>query len=108
LITEYSQLQILRAIKDNISQPKMAKEIGYSIGKVNFILKELAKKGLIKMENFANSNNKSKYRYLLTEDGLKEKIDLTKKFIERKKAEYEELQKELEIAESGKSGIENG
>ena len=56
----------------------MAKEIGYSIDKVNFILKELAKKGLIKMENFANSNNKSRYRYLLTEEGLKEKIDLTK------------------------------
>ena len=101
MITEYSQLQILRAIKDNTSQPKIAKEVGYSIGKVNFILKELAKKGLIKMENFASSNNKSKYRYLLTEDGLKEKIDLTKKFIERKKVEYEQLQKELKAIENG-------
>jgi len=108
LITEYSQLQILRAIKDDSSQPKMAKEVGYSIGKVNFILKELVKKGLIKMENFANSNNKSKYRYLLTEDGLNEKINLTKKFIKRKKAEYEQLQKELKIIESEKSGTKNG
>jgi EPS-associated MarR family transcriptional regulator len=105
LITEYSRLQILRAIKDDTSQPKIAKEVGYSIGKVNFILKELVKKGLIKMENFANSNSKSKYRYLLTKNGLKEKIDLTKKFIEIKKVEYEQLQRELEIIENKKLGI---
>ncbi len=53
-------------------------------------------KGFIKAENFISNKNKKQYRYLLTEEGIKEKIKLTKKFIERKKAEYEELQRELE------------
>jgi len=96
VINDYAQLQVLRYIKEDTSQPKIAKKIGYSVGKVNFIIKALAEKGLIKIENFSNANNKLKYRYLLTEDGIKEKIALTKKFIERKKAEYEELQQELE------------
>ncbi len=96
MINEYSELQVLRAINENTSQPKIAKKIGYSVGKVNFIIKALVQKGLIKIENFSNSKNKSQYRYLLTEEGVKEKIELTKKFIERKKTEYEELQRELE------------
>jgi len=96
LINEYSQLQILRSIKDNISQPKIAKEVGFSLGKVNFVLQALVEKGLIKVENFGSSKNKVKYKYLLTKEGIKEKISLTKKFIERKKEEYEQLQQELE------------
>jgi len=97
LINDYSQLQVLRSITEDTSQPKIAKKIGYSVGKVNFIIKALAEKGLIKVENFANANNKLKYKYLLTDEGIKEKIILTKKFIQRKKAEYEELQRELEV-----------
>ena len=96
MTNEYNDLLILRAIKENVSQPSIAKDIGFSVGKVNFILKALVEKGLVKYERFHNSNNKMKYRYLLTEDGIKEKMVLTQKFIERKKAEYEELQKELE------------
>lgn len=93
---EYTKLQILRAIKkEDISQPSIAKEVGFSIGKVNFILKALIEKGLVKSERFISSNNKSKYKYLLTEDGIKEKMSLTQKFIDRKKKEYEELEKEL-------------
>ena len=97
MINDYTQLQVLRHITEDTSQPKIAKKIGYSVGKVNFIIKALAQKGLIKVENFSNSNNKLKYKYLLTDEGIKEKISLTKKFIQRKKAEYEELQRELEI-----------
>ncbi len=96
MINDYTQLQVLRSITEDTSQPKIAKKIGYSVGKVNFIIKALAEKGLIKVENFSNSNNKLKYKYLLTDEGIKEKISLTKKFIQRKKAEYEELQRELE------------
>ncbi len=99
MINDYSQLQVLRSITDDTSQPKIAKNIGYSVGKVNFIIKALGEKGLIKVENFSNSNNKLKYKYLLTDEGIKEKISLTKKFIQRKKAEYEELQRELENLE---------
>ncbi len=94
---EYNDLQILRAIKEDVSQPSIAQEIGFSVGKVNFILKALVEKGFVKYERFSNSNNKMKYRYLLTEDGIKEKMILTQKFIARKKAEYEELKRELEL-----------
>ncbi|MDF1877878.1 MarR family EPS-associated transcriptional regulator [Sulfurimonas sp. SAG-AH-194-L11] len=96
MTTEYNDLEILRAIKADVSQPSIAKEIGFSVGKVNFILKALIEKGLVKSERFLSSNNRMKYAYLLTDKGVKEKMKLTQKFIDRKKAEYEELQKELE------------
>ena len=96
MINEYSKLQVLRHINEDTTQPKIAKKVGYSLGKVNFIIKALVEKGLVKMENFSNSKDKSKYKYLLTDEGIKEKIELTKKFIQRKKQEYEELQRELE------------
>jgi DNA-binding MarR family transcriptional regulator len=79
-------LEILRHAEKHTSQSSLAVEIGYSVGKVNYILKALTKKGFIKAERFAKSENKK---------GVEEKIKLTEKFIERKKREYEELQLEL-------------
>ena len=96
MINEYNTLQILRNIKEDVSQLSIAKEVGFSVGKVNFILQALVQKGLVKSERFIASNNKMKYSYLLTNDGVKEKMNLTRKFIQRKKAEYETLQNELE------------
>lgn len=89
-------LSILRKSESTKSQPSLAKELGLSVGKVNYVLKALIQKGFIKVENFANSKQKKNYKYLLTKKGIEEKIKLTEKFIERKKQEYEELQKELE------------
>jgi len=89
-------LQVLRNAEHISSQKSLAKELGYSVGKINYIIKALVAKGLIKVENFAKSNNKRGYRYLLTPKGIEEKIALTQKFVERKKREYEELQQELE------------
>ncbi|MEA3353787.1 MAG: MarR family EPS-associated transcriptional regulator [Campylobacterota bacterium] len=89
-------LSILRKSESITSQPLLAKELGYSVGKINFILKALVDKGLIKIENFSNSKQKKNYKYLLTEEGIKEKIKLTEKFVARKKAEYDELHQELE------------
>ena len=103
LTNEYNTLQILRNIKEDVSQPSIAKEVGFSVGKVNFILQALVEKGLVKSERFIASNNKMKYSYLLTDEGIKEKMTLTRKFIDRKKVEYEELQRELE-ADSVKWG----
>ncbi|MEA1983389.1 MAG: MarR family EPS-associated transcriptional regulator [Campylobacterota bacterium] len=103
MTNDYNTLQILRNIKEDVSQPSIAKEVGFSVGKVNFILQALIEKGLVKSERFIASNNKRKYSYLLTDDGVKEKMTLTRKFIERKKAEYETLQRELE-ADSMKWG----
>ena len=74
---DYNDLQILRAMKEDVSQPSIAKDIGFSIGKVNFILKALVEKGLVKTERFLNSNNRIKYTYLLTDTGIKEEMSLT-------------------------------
>lgn len=95
-INHADTLAILRLAGGHTTQRDIASSIGYSVGKVNFILKALVEKGLIKIENFSNNNNKKNYKYLLTEQGIKEKIALTERFIERKKREYEELQFELE------------
>lgn len=89
-------LQVLRKLNQTTTQKSLASEIGVSVGKLNYILNALIDKGLVKSERFLNSKNKIQYTYILTPDGIKEKINLTKLFIDRKKAEYEELQAELE------------
>ena len=71
--------------------------LGVSVGKVNYVLKALIEKSLVKADNFYKAKNKRKYKYLLTQKGLEEKVTLTKKFIERKKAEYEELKRNWRI-----------
>ena len=93
---EELELLLLKRAESISSQKSLAKEIGFSVGKINYVLKALIDKGFIKAESFLNAQNKRKYTYLLTDDGIKEKITLTKKFIVRKKAEYEELQRDLE------------
>ena len=93
---EELELLLLKRAEGISSQKSLAKEIGFSVGKVNYVLRALVDKGFIKAEMFLNAQNKRKYSYLLTEAGMAEKIALTKKFIVRKKAEYEELQRDLE------------
>ena len=77
------------------SQRSLANKIGFSVGKINYVLNALIEKGFIKSENFITSDNKRKYKYLLTEKGIQEKMQLTRKFITKKKAEFEELQRDL-------------
>ena len=93
---EELELVILKQANAMSSQKSLANEIGFSVGKINYVLKALMDKGFIKAERFLSSDNKTKYKYLLTDDGIKEKMHLTKKFIARKKAEYEILQNDLE------------
>ena len=93
---EELELLMLKHASNFTSQRLLAGEIGFSVGKINYVLNALIAKGLIKYENFVTSDNKRKYKYLLTEEGIQEKMQLTKKFIIKKKAEYEELQRELE------------
>jgi EPS-associated MarR family transcriptional regulator len=92
-------LELLRRANGQLTQKSLSEELGYSVGKVNYILKALVDKGLIKIENFATSENKKQYFYFLTPKGMEEKLRLTKKFIVRKKRQYEELQKELKELE---------
>jgi EPS-associated MarR family transcriptional regulator len=91
-----ADLSVLRKIESVQDQKTLADEIGCSVGKVNYIVKALVGKGYIKAERFAKSSNKRGYKYLLTRQGIAEKVRLTKLFVEIKRREYEELQKELE------------
>ncbi len=90
--------EILRKIqkKPILSQRKLAKELGFSLGKLNYCLKSLNNKGLIKLENFKKQSNKISYlRYVITPKGLAERTKLTINFMKRKMKEYDELKKEL-------------
>jgi len=89
------ELTVLRHVESGHSQKSLSEKIGVSVGKTNYIIKALAQKGLIKVENFIANDNKRVYKYLLTKEGIAEKLRLTESFIERKKREYEELQQEL-------------
>ena len=90
-------LAILRNVERHTTQNSLAKDLGYSVGKVNYVLKSLTSKGYVKIENFINSKNKKAYKYLLTQEGLQQKINLTKSFIEIKREEYIKLQAELDV-----------
>jgi EPS-associated MarR family transcriptional regulator len=91
-----TDLYILRKIESVEDQKSLAEELGFSVGKVNYIVKALIEKGFVKVEKFAKSDNKRGYKYLLTRKGIAEKIRLTKIYVEIKQQEYEELKKELE------------
>lgn len=101
LILTELDLIVLRKLSQATNQKSLSQDIGISVGKVNYIINALVDKGFVKATRFVNSKNKIQYKYILTPDGIVEKVNLTKIFIERKKAEYEELQKELEIWEWG-------
>ena len=92
-----TDLAVLRYLenKQTISQRELSQDLGISLGKINFILKALIKKGIVKAKNFKNNNNKSVYAYYLTADGINEKAKLTLDFFKRKNTEYNKLKKEL-------------
>ena len=91
---------ILRKIqsKPNFSQRALAEELGFSLGKLNYCLKALKNKGLVKIAHFKKNKNKFNYIYNLTPKGITEKTKLTINFMARKMKEYEELKKEIENA----------
>tara|TARA_A100001011_G_C13606814_1_gene554360 strand:+ start:221 stop:529 length:309 start_codon:yes stop_codon:yes gene_type:complete len=78
------------------SQRDLAEQLGFSLGKLNYCLKALQQKGLIKIKNFEKNPNKLNYIYVLTPEGIAEKTRLTINFMKRKMEEYDELKKELE------------
>ena len=88
---------LLRKIKTKpqATQRELAEELGFSLGKLNYCLKALKSKGLIKIENFKKNPNKVNYIYVLTPKGIAEKTKLTINFLKRKMKEYEELKKEI-------------
>lgn len=89
---------ILRKIgkNPNMSQRQLANKLGFSLGKLNYCLNELRKKGLIKIDNFKKNKKKMGYIYLLTPAGISTKTKLTINFMKKKMKEYDELRKEIE------------
>jgi len=88
----------LKLLQENpgVTQRALAREVGINVSSINFCLKALAEKGWIKMGNFSKNPDKLAYAYLLTRTGVAEKAALTKRFLQRKMAEYERLREEIE------------
>ena len=82
--------------KPNSSQRKLADELGFSLGKLNYCLKALKNKGLVKIRNFRKKPDKiDNIKYILTPKGIAERTKLTINFMKRKMEEYDELKREL-------------
>lgn len=96
--TEIDIFNLLRKInkKSSITQRELSNKLGISLGKINYCLKELKKKGLIKISNFQKNKNKINYVYLLTPKGISAKTKLTINFMKIKLKEYEDLKKDIE------------
>jgi EPS-associated MarR family transcriptional regulator len=92
--TRYRILKLLEA-DPQASQRRIADELGISLGRVNFCLKALVDKGLVKVNNFRNNANKRAYLYLLTPRGIEEKTRVTLRFLKVKLEEYEALKSDL-------------
>ena len=92
------EFDLLRQIKKKpkSSQRELAKHLGFSLGKLNYCLRAIKNKGLIKIGNFGNNPNKLNYIYILTPKGITEKTSLTINYMKRKMKEYDELKSELE------------
>jgi EPS-associated MarR family transcriptional regulator len=93
--TRYQLLKLLEE-KPELSQRQLAHELGVSVGKINFCVHALLEKGLLKVRNFRDSNNKLAYAYYLTPKGAREKVRATSGFLQRKVAEYRGLEREIE------------
>jgi EPS-associated MarR family transcriptional regulator len=95
---EQDHFEVLRRIQKNpeSSQRELAEVLGFSLGKLNYCLKSLQKKGLVKLQNFQKKANKINYlRYVITPKGISERTKLTINFMKRKMKEYDELKSEL-------------
>lgn len=108
---EDTHLRLLRLLqaRPELSQRDLARELGTSLGKINYCLNALIDKGLVKARNFRNSRNKLGYAYLLTPQGIDSKATIAVQFLKRKMAEYETLKVEIEQLqrEVGEIGARN-
>jgi EPS-associated MarR family transcriptional regulator len=97
-ITDEIRYRLLKYLADHpdASQRELARQLGVSLGKVNYCLHALMQKGLVKVRNFTSSRNKAAYAYILTAQGLEEKVNVTYEFLRRKVAEYDLLKQEID------------
>ena len=98
VIQEDTYFRVMRILQENpdLTHRELAEKLGVSVGGLNYCLNALMDKGWVKMQNFQNSKNKFKYVYLLTPQGVAEKVALTSRFLHRKMQEYEALKAEIE------------
>ncbi len=97
-LQEDTYFRVMRLLQDNpdLTQRELAQRLGVSVGGLNYCLKALMEKGLVKMQNFKESKNKFGYVYVLTPRGMSEKAALTNRFLKRKMDEYDALKAEIE------------
>jgi EPS-associated MarR family transcriptional regulator len=97
-LQEDTYFRVMRILQENpdLTQRELAEKLGISVGGLNYCLKALMDKGMVKMKNFANAKNKFGYVYVLTPTGMAEKAAITHRFLQRKMAEYEALHAEIE------------
>ena len=100
-------LRLLQA-RPELTQREIARELGVSLGGVNFCLRALVDKGLVKIRNFQNSKNRTAYLYLLTPKGIRAKMALTEAFLKRRLAEYRALRAEIQALGQTLPGAESG
>src|SRR5260370_20005780 len=110
-ISEEIRYRLLRYLGDHpdASQRELADYLGVSVGKINYCVRALIAKGLVKMRNFRGSKKKLAYAYVLTPKGIEEKVNVTSLFLKRKLAEYDAIAEEIErltreLADSGATG----
>jgi len=98
-LQEDTYFRVLKILGDNpqINQRELSKQLGLSLGGINYCLRALIEKGYIKVQNFSSSKRKLGYAYLLTPKGVREKATLTYRFLQRKICEYEDLRTEIEV-----------
>ena len=98
-IQEEARFKILRLLHDNpeLTQRELGERVGISLGAVNYSLRALIERGLVKAGNFSRNPNKLGYAYVLTPTGIAEKTFLTGRFLKRKVEEYEALKQEIEV-----------
>lgn len=96
-LDQETHYKLLRYLDENpdVTQRELAQELGVSLGKVNYCLKALMSRGLVKARNFKNSSNKRAYLYVLTPTGIEDKAKITIGFLQRKMDEYEKLKLEI-------------
>lgn len=94
---EDAHYRVMRVLHDNpeLTQRELAKTLGISLGKLNYCMKALVEKGMIKIHNFNHAKSKTGYVYLLTPHGVAEKARLTQHFLKRKMIEYDALKAEI-------------
>lgn len=108
MLTDETRYHILKHLETqpDISQRELASALNISVGKVNYCLKALIEKGMLKASNFRNSKHKRAYLYKLTPQGIEEKARVTVRFLKQKMAQYEQLHAEIEQLNNDLTSLE--